>query len=217
MIVTALYCLVAAAAVGAMPWIDFTGIEAVLNQVLTHATGASVVWSILLSLGALVAISSVVLSVMYGQTRVVFAMACDGLLPTVFSRVEPTTGSPRANVLIISMGIAVLAGTIPLGALADATSIGTLFAFGLVNIAVLVLRHSHPDLPRSFRAPLAPLTPLLGVGFCLWMMLSLDMITWLVFGGWMLAGLVLYLSYGRRHSRLAHTPQQGTTPPHPTP
>lgn len=205
-IVTALYCLVALTAVGAMPWWKFEGAEAVLSQVLTRATGAGVLWSVLLSAGALVAISSVVLAVMYGQTRILFAMSRDGLVPRVFSRVDGRTGSPRANVVILSAFIAVLAAVVPLGALADATSIGTLFAFGLVNVAVLVLRRTRPDLYRSFRAPLAPLTPLLGVGFCLYMMVSLDTATWLVFGGWMAAGLLIYFGYGMRRSRLEERP-----------
>ncbi|MGO4754526.1 amino acid permease C-terminal domain-containing protein, partial [Streptomyces sp. 2MCAF27] len=97
----------------------------------------------------------------------------------------------------------VLAAAIPLGRLADATSIGTLFAFALVNIAVIVLRRTRPTMPRTFRVPLAPLFPLVGLGLCLWMMASLDRVTWMVFGVWMAVGLVLYFAYGMRRSRLA--------------
>lgn len=201
-IVTTLYCLVGLAAVGAMRWETFAGSEAVLSQVLVHATGTGVLWSVLLAVGALVAISSVVLAVMYGQTRILFAMSRDGLVPRVFSKVDAKTGNPKANVLLISMFIAVLAAVVPLGALADATSIGTLFAFGLVNVAVIILRRTRPDLDRSFRVPLAPVTPLLGIGFCAYMMSSLDARTWLVFGGWMVAGMLLYFGYGMRRSRL---------------
>ncbi|GAB3301538.1 amino acid permease [Parasphingorhabdus pacifica] len=201
-VVTALYCLVALAAVGAMPWNAFASTEAVLSHVLTQATGAGVLWSVLLSVGALVAISSVVLAVMYGQTRVLFAMSRDGLVPRIFSRVDAKTGNPRANVVLVSSFVAVLASVIPLGSLANATSIGTLFAFGLVNVAVLVLRRTRPELDRTFRVPLAPVTPLLGIAFCAYMMLSLDTATWQVFGAWMAAGLLIYFAYGMRRSRL---------------
>nr|WP_281361231.1 amino acid permease [Actinopolyspora biskrensis] len=206
-VVTVLYCLVALAAVGAMPWTSFADAEAVLSQVLTQATGAGVLWSVLLSVGALVAISSVVLAVMYGQTRILFSMSRDGLVPRVFSRVDERTGTPRKNVVIVSLAVAVLSAAIPLGSLADATSIGTLFAFGLVNVAVLVLRRNRPELPRGFRVPLSPVTPLLGAGFCVYMMASLGAETWLVFLGWMAAGLAFYFAYGMRKSRLnASTP-----------
>jgi basic amino acid/polyamine antiporter, APA family len=159
--------------------------------------------SVLLSFGAVVAVASVVLAVLYGQTRILFSMSRDGLVPRVFSRVNPRTGVPSANTVLVSSFIAVLAAVVPLGALADATSIGTLFAFGLVNIAVLVLRRTRPDLPRTFRAPLAPITPILGVVTCGWMMFSLDSATWVAFGAWMAAGLVVYFAYSRRHSALS--------------
>ncbi|MEB3369705.1 amino acid permease [Saccharopolyspora mangrovi] len=197
-IVTVLYCLVALAAVGAMHWSAFEGAEAALSKVLGGTAG-----SVLLSFGAVVAVASVVLAVLYGQTRILFSMSRDGLVPKVFSRVNPRTGVPSANTVLVSSFIAVLAAVVPLGALADATSIGTLFAFGLVNIAVLVLRRTQPDLPRTFRAPLAPITPILGVVTCGWMMLSLDSATWVAFGAWMAAGLVVYFGYSRRHSALS--------------
>ncbi|WP_031507787.1 amino acid permease [Streptomyces megasporus] len=200
-VVTVLYCLVAVIAVGAMPWQDFTGSEAALAGILQDVTGHAF-WSILLALGAVVAIASVVLAVLYGQTRILFSMARDGLIPTVFSRVHPRTGTPRANTLIVSAFCGLLAAVVPLGRLADATSIGTLFAFALVNLSVIVLRRTHPETPRGFRVPLSPLLPLLGFGFCLWTMAGLDLITWTVFGLWLAAGLVVYFAYGIRHSRL---------------
>ncbi|GAA4861365.1 amino acid permease [Saccharopolyspora rosea] len=198
-VVTVLYCLVSLAAVGAMHWTRFAGTEAALSKVLGGHAG-----SVLLSVGAVVAVASVVLAVLYGQTRVLFAMSRDGLVPKLFSRVNPRTGVPSANTVIVAGFIAVLAAVVPLGDLADATSIGTLFAFALVNVAVLVLRRTRPDLPRTFRAPFAPVTPILGVASCGWMMASLAAPTWIAFGGWMLVGLVVYFAYGRRHSALAH-------------
>ncbi|MER6140138.1 amino acid permease [Streptomyces sparsogenes] len=201
-IVTALYCLVAAVAVGALPWKRFAGSEAALAGIMKDVTGQSF-WAVLLAAGAVVAIASVVLTVLYGQTRILFAMSRDGLVPKVFSRVHPASGVPRANTVIVSLFCGVLAAAIPLGQLADATSIGTLFAFALVNIAVIVLRRTRPTMQRTFRVPLSPLFPLVGFGLCLWMMGSLDRVTWMVFGVWMAVGLVLYFAYGMRRSRLA--------------
>nr|WP_216651287.1 amino acid permease [Actinomadura litoris] len=203
-IVTAVYVLVGLAAVGAMHWTRFelSGSEASLARVLDEATGRS--WpSMILSLGAVVAIASVVLTVMYGQTRILFAMSRDGLVPHVFQKVSPRRAVPVANTLIVAAFIAVLAAAVPLGRLVDATSIGTLFAFSLVSVGVIVLRRTRPDLPRSFRTPLYPVTPLLGVGFCVYLMVGLGGVTWMVFLLWTLVGLAAYALYGRRHSRLA--------------
>lgn len=200
-IVTVLYCLVALAAVGAMPWRQFAGTEAALARIADQAGGGSIVVG-LLSLGAVVAIASVVLTVLYGQIRILFAMARDGLVPPVFARVDRRTGVPRANTVIVGVFVAILAASIPLGELANATSIGTLFAFALVNVAVLVLRRTRPELPRAFRVPLAPVVPIAGALLCCYAMLSLGTSTWVVFLGWMLLGLGLYAGYGRRHSRL---------------
>ncbi|WP_329432671.1 amino acid permease [Streptomyces anthocyanicus] len=201
-IVTVLYVLVAAVAVGAKPWRTFTDSEASLAQIMTDVTGQTF-WGTLLAFCAVVAIASVVLTVLYGQTRVLFAMSRDGLVPKVFSKVHPKTGAPRANTLIVSLFCGVLAAAVPLGQLADATSIGTLFAFALVNVAVVVLRRTRPEMRRTFRVPLSPVLPALGFGLCVWMMGSLSTVTWVVFGVWMAVGLVFYFVYGHRRSRLA--------------
>jgi basic amino acid/polyamine antiporter, APA family len=201
LVVTVVYCLVALAGVGAVPWQSFGDSDAALADVLAVATGQT--WSaVLLSIGAVVAIASVVLTVLYGQTRILYAMSRDGLVPRVFSRVHPRRRVPVANTVIVGVLIAVLAGLVPLGELADATSIGTLFAFALVNVGVVLLRRRRPDLPRSFRTPLYPLTPVLGVLFCVLLMIGLGGSTWVVFGGWMLLGLACYAGYGRRRSAL---------------
>ncbi|WP_330329388.1 amino acid permease [Streptomyces sp. NBC_00536] len=202
LIVTVLYVLVAFVAVGAMPWQDFEGTEAALAQIMTDVTGHTF-WGVVLAAGAVVAIASVVFAVLYGQTRILFAMSRDGLVPKAFGKVNARTGVPRANVAIVGLFCGLLAATIPLGKLADATSIGTLFAFGLVNVAVIILRFTRPDLPRTFKVALFPLTPILGFLACGWVMLSLDAVTWQVFGGWMAVGLVVYFLYGIRRSRLA--------------
>ncbi|MFB7591786.1 amino acid permease [Streptomyces sp. NPDC056169] len=202
LIVTVLYVLVAFVAVGAMPWQDFGSTEAALAQIMTDVSGHTF-WGVVLAAGAVVAIASVVFAVLYGQTRILFAMSRDGLVPRVFAKVEAKSGAPRVNVVIVSLFCGTLAAFIPLGKLADATSIGTLFAFGLVNVAVVILRRTRPDLPRTFKVALFPITPILGLLACGYMMFSLDTATWIVFGGWMVAGLVFYFLYGMRRSRLA--------------
>lgn len=201
-VITALYCAVALAAVGAMPWQGFEGTEAALSRVLTDNVSGSI-WPILLSIGAVVATTSVVLTVLYGQTRILYAMSRDGLVPSIFAKLSPKTGVPFVNTVVVGLFIAVLAALVPLGSLADATSIGTLFAFALVNIAVLILRRTEPDRERTFRVPFAPVTPLLGLGFCVYMMFSLGLDTWIAFLAWMVLGFVIYFSYSVRKASLA--------------
>ncbi|MET9325723.1 amino acid permease [Tsukamurella sp. NPDC003166] len=200
-IITVLYCLVALAAIGAMPWQEFGGSEASLAKILTGVTGQT--WpSVILSIGAVIAIASVVLAVMYGQTRILYTMGSDGLVPKVFAKVHPRTFVPVRNILIVGALVAALAGFVPLGELANATSIGSLFAFALVNVGVIVLRRTRPDLPRAFRTPLFPVIPVLGISFCVYLMLQLEAPTWIAFGIWSAVGLAVYFGYGYRHSRL---------------
>ncbi|MFD7976907.1 amino acid permease [Streptomyces sp. NPDC059071] len=210
-IVTALYVLVAAVAVGAWNWKDFEGSEATLAAIMNDVSGQTF-WGTLLAAGAVISIASVVLTVLYGQTRILFAMSRDGLVPKAFGKVNAKTGTPRLNTVIVSLFCAALASVIPLGKLVDATSIGTLFAFGLVNIAVIVLRYTRPDMPRTFKVAFGPLFPVLGFGFCAYNMFSLDAVTWVVFGCWMAAGLVFYFLYGMRRSRLATAPALAEAP-----
>ncbi|MFE0646792.1 amino acid permease [Streptomyces sp. NPDC058877] len=202
LIVTVLYVLVAAVAVGAWNWKEFEGSEATLAAIMNDVTGQTF-WGTMLAAGAVISIASVVLTVLYGQTRILFAMSRDGLVPKVFGKVSGKTGTPRVNTVIVSLFCGLLASVVPLGKLVDATSIGTLFAFGLVNIAVIVLRVTRPDMPRTFRVALGPVFPVLGFVFCAYNMLNLDAFTWGVFGCWMAAGLVFYFLYGMRRSRLA--------------
>ncbi|MEU9102632.1 amino acid permease [Streptomyces sp. NPDC048361] len=206
-IVTALYVLVAFVAVGARPWKQFEGSEAALAGIMKDVTGHSF-WATLLAACAVIAIASVVLTVLYGQTRILFAMSRDGLVPKVFAKVSPRSGTPVANTLVVSLFCGVLAAAVPLGKLADATSIGTLFAFALVNIAVIILRRTRPDMARTFRVPLGWTVPILGFVSCAYLMWNLDLITWEYFGGWMAAGLVIYFGYGYRRSRLATASQK---------
>lgn len=201
-LITALYILVAIAAIGARPWESFSSTEASLVRIVVDVTGRPWV-ALVFSIGAVIAIASVVLTVLYGQTRILLTMARDGLVPKVFGRVSPRTGTPIANTLIVGVVVTVVAALVPLGELADATSIGTLVAFALVNVSVIILRRSQPTLERSYRVPLFPVVPVLGTLCCILLAVFLGAGTWIAFGVWMLAGALLYALYGRRHSTLA--------------
>lgn len=200
-LITALYILVAIAAIGARAWTSFSSDEASLVRIVVDVTGQPWV-ALVFSVGAVVAIASVVLTVLYGQTRILLTMARDGLVPKLFGRVSHRTGTPVAGTLVVGVVVTVVAALVPLGELADATSIGTLVAFALVNVSVLVLRRSRPDLERSYRVPLFPVVPVLGTLCCVLLAVFLGAGTWIAFGVWMLVGAVLYLAYGRRHSTL---------------
>jgi APA family basic amino acid/polyamine antiporter len=200
-IATVLYILVAVAAVGALPAGDLEGAEAPLAAAL--GDGAGLGWAAdIISLGALIAITSVVLTVLFGQTRVGFAMARDGLLPRRGARVWERTGTPALMTLVFAIPIAVLAAVAPLSEIAKLVNIGTLFAFFIVNAGVIWLRRSRPDLDRGFRVPWVPVVPLVGMGLCVFLMTTLDGKTWMRFGVWLAIGAVIYSLYGYRHSRL---------------
>jgi len=201
-LITALYILVAIAAIGARPWTSFSSTEASLVRIVVDVTGQPLV-ALVFSIGAVIAIASVVLTVLYGQTRILLTMARDGLVPRVFGRVSRRTGTPIANTLIIGIVVTIVAALVPLGELADATSIGTLVAFALVNVSVIILRRSQPDLERSYRVSLFPVVPILGALCCVLLAVFLGIGTWIAFGIWMVAGAALYLLYGRRHSTLS--------------
>jgi APA family basic amino acid/polyamine antiporter len=157
----------------------------------------------LISVGALAGLTSVVMILMLGQSRVLFAMSRDHLLPPGLGAVHPRYGTPYKISIITGIIVALLAGFIPLGTLAELVNIGTLFAFVLVAIAVIILRRTRPDLPRSFRVPLVPVLPILSALASFYLMLNLPGETWIRFGVWMAIGVVVYLLYGRRRSRLA--------------
>ena len=202
-VVITFYVLVAVSAVGTQPWQDFEGqSEAGLSQILNNVTG-STVWGTVLAVGAVISIFSVTLVVLYGQTRILFAMGRDGMLPPVFSRFSPRTRTPVQNTVIVCAVVALLAAFVPLDHLVDLVSIGTLTAFIVVSVGVIVLRRREPGLPRGFTVPGYPVVPVLSVLVCGYILISLHWITWLVFAAWVALFLLLYALYGRRHSALA--------------
>ena len=156
----------------------------------------------IISIGAAVGIIVVVLVLLLGQARVAFAMARDGLLPPVFAKVHPKFRTPYVITATVGVLVAVLATFTSIDVLAELVNVGTLFAFILVSIGVVVLRRTRPDLPRSFRTPGLTVVASLSVLMCLYLMLNLTGGTWVRFLVWMAIGLVVYFAYGRHHSRL---------------
>ncbi|MFJ4534397.1 amino acid permease [Streptomyces tibetensis] len=156
-----------------------------------------------ISFGAAVGLTTVCMILLLGQTRVFFAMSRDGLLPRFFSHVHPRFKTPHRPTILLGVLIAVLAGFTPLTELAALVNIGTLFAFVVVAIGVIILRKSRPDLPRAFRTPWVPVIPILSVCASLWLMINLPAETWVRFAIWMAVGFLVYFLYGRTHSRLA--------------
>jgi APA family basic amino acid/polyamine antiporter len=171
------------------------------------ATGVK--WgSLLVKLGALGGLTSTMVVMLLGQSRVFFSMSKDGLLPEMFSKVHEKFRTPYVSSITVGLVVAVFASTIPLDKLGEMTSIGTLLAFIIVCAGVLVLRSRRPDLARPFRAPFSPVTPVLGILISLAMMLGLPIETWWRLIIWLVVGLVIYFSYGKSHSRV----QKGLAP-----
>ena len=156
----------------------------------------------LISLGAVAGLTTVVLVLMLGQARVLFAMSRDGLLPVPLAKVHPRFGTPYRITIITGVAVAALAAVVPLSELANLVSIGTLFAFVLVSAGVVILRRSRPDLERSFKVPGVPWLPILSILACAWLMVNLSVETWARFVIWLVIGFVIYFLYGNRHSRL---------------
>ena len=157
-----------------------------------------------ISLGALAGITSVILVLMLSQPRVLLAMARDGLLPkSFFGAVHPKFRTPYKSTILTGICVALLAAIIPLRLLAELVNIGTLLAFVIVCIAVLIMRHTHPQVHRPFKCPLVPWVPVLGILFCLMLMLSLPPANWCRLFVWMAIGMIVYFSYGRKHSIMA--------------
>ncbi len=200
-LITVIYTLVGLAAVGAWPWQQFEGAggEAALAKIVQDVSGQA--WtSEIISVGAIIAIISVVLALLYTLSRIIFTMSRDGLLPKRFGSISPRTRTPTFATWSLAGVLALLAAFIPLDDLAAAISLGTLVAFSIVSIAVLVLRRTRPDLPRLFRVPGGPVIPVIAVVINLVLMLSLPMATWIVFVVWLVIGLAIYYFYSRHRS-----------------
>jgi APA family basic amino acid/polyamine antiporter len=198
---TVLYIAVAAVLTGMVRY-DHINIDAPVSDAFRQV---GLPWAqFLVSLGALTGITSVLLVLMLSQPRVWLAMARDGLVPrSFFGAVHPRFRTPWKSTILTGVVVAVSGSLLPLRILAELTNIGTLFAFVVVCAAVLVMRRTHPEVERPFRAPLVPLTPILGIAICLLLMFSLPAENWLRLIVWLVVGMFVYVLYGRHHSVLA--------------
>ncbi|OBA59955.1 amino acid permease [Mycobacterium sp. 1100029.7] len=200
--VTGVYVLVALAALGTQPWQNFAkqedaGLATILDNVTHHGWASTI-----LCAGAVISIFTVTLVTMYGQTRILYAMGRDGLLPMRFATVNTSTMTPVSNTVIVAVAAGTLAGLVPLDNLADMVSIGTLTAFIVVAVGVIVLRVREPELPRAFKVPGYPVTPVLSIVACGYILASLHWYTWIAFSGWVFLALIFYFVWGRHHSAL---------------
>ncbi|ASB60035.1 amino acid permease [Bacillus sp. A053] len=156
----------------------------------------------IISVGAIIGITTVMLALLYAQVRLTFAMSRDGLLPGLFAKVHPSFKTPFRNTWLTGIVAAGIAGFINLGTLAHLVNMGTLAAFTVISIAVIVLRKKHPEIKASFRVPFVPVVPIISAGICLWFMYSLPGVTWLSFVIWIAVGTLVYFLYSRKHSLL---------------
>jgi APA family basic amino acid/polyamine antiporter len=205
-IVSGIYLAVAAAGLAAKPvsfFEDSENSEAGLALILKEITGNEV-WSTVLAAGAVISIFSVTLVTLYGQTRILFAIGRDGLIPKRFLDVNPKTMTPTFNTIVVSIVVALIGGFVPADYLWDTVSIGTLMAFSMVAIGIMVMRRTHPNLERPFKIPGYPVTPILTVVACLYILYGLAAITWVIFAVWISIVLTFYFAYGRRHATLNH-------------
>ena len=203
-IVTAIYILVAVAGLAAKPMEWFESEEAQqagLAKILEDVTG-NPMWGTVLAAGAVISIFSVTLITLYGQTRILFSIARDGMVPRKFLDVNPKTMTPVHNTVVVSILVAIVAGFVPSDYLWDTVSIGTLMAFSAVAISIMVLRRTHPDLERPFKVPAYPYVPILTVVACIVIMAGLKPVTWVIFGSWVAVVVGYYFLYGRRHATL---------------
>jgi APA family basic amino acid/polyamine antiporter len=197
---TILYILVAAVLTGMVPWRE-VNIEAPIARAFLDRglTGASHI----ITLGALAGLTSVMLVMLLGQTRVLYSMANDGLLPKkFFADIHPKWRTPWKNTILVGLLAAVVGSLVPIDDIGKMVNIGTLLAFVIVCVAVMILRHTNPNQSRPFRTPWVPLVPSLGIAFNGYMMYRLGWINWARLISWLVIGLVVYFAYGRKHSRV---------------
>jgi len=198
-ICTVLYIAIALVLTGVMPW-RLLGVADPLAAALTHIHAD---WFAgIIAFGAVMAMTSVLLVFQLGQPRIFFSMARDGLLPPWAAKVHPRFRTPHVTTIITGVFVAIPAAFANINEMVELTNIGTLFAFFLVALGIIILRRTDPDRPRPFRTPFVPVFPLLAMALCLWLMINLPLRTWLLFGAWLVIGLVIYFAYSYRHSRL---------------
>lgn len=198
---TVLYILVAIVLTGIVSYTQLNVADPVAVGV--NAMGESMFWlRPIIKIAAIAGLSSVILVMLMGQPRIFYTMSKDGLLPPVFSHVHPRFKTPYVSTILTGLTAIILAGILPINILGELVSIGTLLAFAIVCISIIILRKTRPDLHRPFKTPWVPVIPILGAGICLVQMASLPMDTWLRLIVWFIIGLFIYFLYGIRNSRL---------------
>lgn len=204
LIVTTIYLLVAFAGLAAEPreWFETEEAQSAgLARILENVTGTPV-WATILAAGAVISVFSVTLVTLYGQTRILFSVSRDGMISKKFEEVSPKTGTPVFNTFVVAILVAIVAGFVPSDYLWDSVSFGTLVAFSVVAISLMVLRRTHPGLERPFKVPLYPVVPILTVVVCVYVLTSLKPVTWLICVSWLAIVFLFYLAYGRRKATL---------------
>ncbi|WP_307723529.1 amino acid permease [Massilia sp. Mn16-1_5] len=199
-ICTVLYVIVAAIMTGIVPFMNFKGVDHPVSLALKYAGQDWVAGFV--DLAAILGMSTVMLVMAYGQTRILYAMSRDGLLPAKLSTVHPKYGTPYFATWMVGIIFGLIAAVVPLDVLAELVNIGTLAAFSLVSLAVIILRKKRPDLHRAFRCPGVPVVPALAIIFCLALMSFLSWHTWVAFVVWLAIGLAVYFGYARSRSKL---------------
>jgi APA family basic amino acid/polyamine antiporter len=200
-ICTILYIVVTGIMTGVVPFANFAGNEDHPISLVLQVAGQDWVAGIV-DVGAILGMTTVMLVMLYGQTRVSYAMARDGLLPAFFKKVHEKYRTPYGSTWFFGLVAALMGALIPLNELAKLVNIGTLSAFALVSVAVIVLRKTQPDLPRAFKCPAVPLIPILAIVFCGFLMSQLDGATWIRFIIWLGIGVLIYFGFSKRHSQL---------------
>ena len=198
-IVVVLYVSVSVVVIGIIPY-RMIDVGNALPSALSHI---GIHWgSALVAVGAILGMVATLLVCLYAQIRIFMCMSRDGLLPSVFNKIHPRHKTPYICTVITGAATAVLAGVLPINALMELCNIGTLFAFFLVSVGIIVLRRTMPDVERKFKCPGVPITPLVSAGFSLYLMISLPLLTWMRFLTWFVLGLIIYFLVGRKNSRL---------------
>lgn len=201
-ICTVLYCAVALVVTGMVPYRELDPSAALANAFAYHGQ----TWmATVISAGAVAGLTTVVLTLLIGATRIIFAMSRDGLLPQRLAKVHPRLRTPWVTSVVVTIIVALLAGLTPIGVLEEMVNIGTLSAFVLVSVGVIVLRRKRPELKRGFRVPLNPWLPGLSALICTYLMLNLSIETWLRFLIWLAIGFAIYFAYSRSHAKLGQT------------
>jgi APA family basic amino acid/polyamine antiporter len=211
LITTVLYIAISIVMTGMAPWKQLGTAEPMITA-LQFASGPPALLNasrLIIALGAVIAMGSVLLVFQLGQPRIFFSMARDGLLPPVLAKVHPKYKTPYVGTILTGVFVAAFAAFANIAEVVDLTNIGTLFAFVLVSAGVIFLRRIDPERPRPFRVPWVPLTPLISIVACVYLMVQLPGVTWIRFGIWLVVGLVIYFTYGYTHSTLRRRTAEG--------